>query len=81
MIQVFFSNNTQHNFIVEADDMENIEDLLLEYRDDRNGLVFAGSKEQPCLFNNEHVILVVASATKEAEEEVATLCCEGEICR
>lgn len=81
-IQVFFTNGTNHNFLIERDDMEEIEDMLISYRDDKHDLVFAGSEEQPCLFNPQNVLLIVASPTVEVkEEEVETICCSEERCQ
>lgn len=80
LVQVFFTNNTQHNYFVEADEIEQIEDLLLVYQENMQSFIFAGTKSQPCIFNAEHVLLIVASETKELQEEVPTLCCEGEKC-
>jgi len=79
IIQVFFNNNTQHNFFVEADEMAQVEDLLLEYQENRDSFIFSGSKEQPCIFNSDHVLLVVASEVKEIQEEVPVIC-DAETC-
>lgn len=80
LVQIFFSNDKSHNFFVEAEDEEDVGELLMSYQDQKQELVFAGSDEQPCLFNPKNVILIVATKSQEPKEEVETICCSEERC-
>lgn len=80
LVQIFFSNDKAHNFTLEAHDEEDMGELLMAYQDQKQDLVFAGSDEQPCLFNPKNVILIVATKAQEPKEEVETICCSEERC-